>query len=57
MKSRRLLALALSISGLFAYAGDSISLVCLDLSKVNQAYGEAVAGKPAKGYTWYVVEE
>ena len=57
MKSRRLLALALSISGLFAYAGDSISLACLDLSKVNQAYGEAVAGKPAKGYTWYVVEE
>lgn len=57
MKSRRLLALALSISGLFAYADDSISLACLDLSKVNQAYGEAVAGKPAKGYTWYVVEE
>ncbi len=57
MKSRRLLALALSVSGLFAYAGDSISLACLDLSKVNQAYVEAVSGKPAKGYTWYVVEE
>lgn len=56
MKSRRLLALALSISGLFAYAGDSISLACLDLSKVNQAYVEAVSGKPARGYTWYVVE-
>lgn len=49
MKSRRLLALTLSISGLFAYAGDSISLACLDLSKVNQAYGEAVAGKSVYG--------
>ncbi len=57
MKSRRLLALALSISDLFAYADDSISLGCLDLSKVNQAYVEAVSGKPARGYTWYVVEE
>lgn len=49
MKSRRLLALTLSISGLFAYAGDSISLAGLDLSKVNQAYGEAVAGKSVYG--------